>query len=60
MKHARIQYQGQPHQVTIDGQEQAVLSNGSVLAAGTFDWLPPAEGTVFALGLNYADHCGRA
>lgn len=59
MKHARIQYQGQPHQVTIDGQEQAILSNGSVLAKGTFDWLPPAEGTVFALGLNYADHAAE-
>jgi 5-oxopent-3-ene-1,2,5-tricarboxylate decarboxylase/2-hydroxyhepta-2,4-diene-1,7-dioate isomerase len=26
---------------------------------GEFRWLPPADGTLFALGLNYADHASE-
>ncbi|MBK5144488.1 fumarylacetoacetate hydrolase family protein [Budviciaceae bacterium BWR-B9] len=59
MRHARIQYQNQPYQVTIDDREQAVLADGTQLAAGSFKWLPPADGTLFALGLNYADHAAE-
>jgi 5-oxopent-3-ene-1,2,5-tricarboxylate decarboxylase/2-hydroxyhepta-2,4-diene-1,7-dioate isomerase len=48
MKHARVAYAGAIHCVTEHerpvGQEDVV-------------WLPPIEpGTIFALGLNYADH----
>ncbi|SFC66272.1 fumarylacetoacetate hydrolase family protein [Pragia fontium] len=59
MRHARIQYQGQQHQAVIDEQERAILSNGTQLAANSFEWLPPADGTLFALGLNYADHAAE-
>ncbi|MCD1125169.1 fumarylacetoacetate hydrolase family protein [Jinshanibacter sp. LJY008] len=59
MRHARIQYQNQPYQVTIDDRERAVLADGTLLAAGSFEWLPPADGTLFALGLNYADHAAE-
>ncbi len=56
MKRGRIAYQGAIHQVTPAG-EQVRLADGRLLDEGRFVWLPPVEvGTVFALGLNYADH----
>ena len=49
MKHARIAYAGAIHRVT-EGDPR-LLSEDSVV------WLPPVQpGTIFALGLNYADH----
>jgi len=49
MKHARIAYAGAIHLVT-EGDPR-LLSGDPVV------WLPPIEpGTIFALGLNYADH----
>jgi 5-oxopent-3-ene-1,2,5-tricarboxylate decarboxylase/2-hydroxyhepta-2,4-diene-1,7-dioate isomerase len=49
MKHARIAYAGAIHHV-IEGDPRLVSGNPVV-------WLPPVEpGTIFALGLNYADH----
>ncbi len=49
MKHARIAYAGAIHRVT-EGDPR-LLSGDPVV------WLPPIEpGTIFALGLNYADH----
>ena len=60
MKHGRISYNGAVHQVTDAGVEnagQVRLADGRLLSEGEFQWLPPVEvGTVFALGLNYADH----
>ena len=57
MKRARIAYQGAIHTVTPAGEQQVCLPDGRVLHEGQFTWLPPLEvGTVFALGLNYADH----
>lgn len=48
MKHARVAYAGAIHHVT-EGDPR--LSGNPVV------WLPPIEpGTIFALGLNYADH----
>ncbi|MCA0327279.1 MAG: fumarylacetoacetate hydrolase family protein [Proteobacteria bacterium] len=56
MKRGRIAYNGAVHQVTeADGKVR--LADGRLLNEGDFQWLPPVEvGTVFALGLNYADH----
>jgi 5-oxopent-3-ene-1,2,5-tricarboxylate decarboxylase / 2-hydroxyhepta-2,4-diene-1,7-dioate isomerase len=49
MKHARVAYAGAIHYVT-DGD--ACLHSGDPMV-----WLPPIQpGTIFALGLNYADH----
>jgi len=49
MKHVRIAYAGAIHRVT-EGDPRLVSGNPIV-------WLPPVEpGTIFALGLNYADH----
>ncbi|MBS0508945.1 MAG: fumarylacetoacetate hydrolase family protein [Proteobacteria bacterium] len=56
MKRGRIAYNGAVHQVT---QHQGLvrLADGRLLEEGACQWLPPVEvGTVFALGLNYADH----
>lgn len=59
MKHARIRHQGQDVNVTIDEQNRACLPNGSKIPTDEVQWLPPVEGTLFALGLNYADHAAE-
>jgi 5-oxopent-3-ene-1,2,5-tricarboxylate decarboxylase / 2-hydroxyhepta-2,4-diene-1,7-dioate isomerase len=49
MKHARVAYAGAIHHVT-EGDPR--LHSGHPVV-----WLPPVQpGTIFALGLNYADH----
>lgn len=52
MKHARIRYQGQVHQALVTGPNTLQLEDGRVLAEDQVQWLPPATGTMFALGLN--------
>lgn len=48
MKHARVAYAGAIHRVN---------EGDPILAGSPLVWLPPVEpGTIFALGLNYADH----
>jgi len=56
MKRARIAYQGAIHDALwID--DRLHLADGRRLGASEVVWLPPlAPRTVFALGLNYADH----
>ncbi|UCV14011.1 fumarylacetoacetate hydrolase family protein [Quatrionicoccus australiensis] len=57
MKHGRIAYNGAVHQVTESADGRLCLADGRLLSENDFQWLPPVEvGTVFALGLNYADH----
>jgi len=57
MKHGRISYNGAVHQVTEAADGRVRLADGRLLSENDFQWLPPVEvGTVFALGLNYADH----
>lgn len=60
MKQARIEWQGARYDVQVDERDQVRLADGTLLQAGDFRWLPPADGTLFALGLNYADHASRA
>ncbi|MCD7036054.1 fumarylacetoacetate hydrolase family protein [Metabacillus sp. GX 13764] len=56
MKTARVQYNGK----VIAAAEKnglLLLEDGSAVKEDEVIWLPPVEpGTVFALGLNYADH----
>lgn len=59
MKHARIEYNGAILEVTVNGSGQPVLGDGRVVEAEAVKWLPPASGTMFALGLNYADHAAE-
>lgn len=56
MKRARVLYRGVRHTATPQG-EQVRLDDGRSVAETELAWLPPLEpGTVFAVGLNYADH----
>ena len=59
MKQARIEWQGQVRDVLVDERDQVRLNDGTVLKEGEFRWLPPADGTLVALGLNYADHASE-
>ncbi|WP_286787949.1 MULTISPECIES: fumarylacetoacetate hydrolase family protein [unclassified Pseudomonas] len=59
MKHARIRYQGEIHTVTVDDDHAVRLPSGERLLEDQVEWLPPATGSMFALGLNYADHAAE-
>lgn len=56
MKHARIRFEGSVHAVTVEADNTVRLADGRVLCERQVEWLPPANGSMFALGLNYADH----
>ena len=57
MKHGRVIYQGQTLAVTESADGRVQLPDGRVVSDAAVRWLPPMEfGTIFALGLNYADH----
>ena len=57
MKHGRVIYQGQTLAVTESADGRVQLPNGAVVDDTAVQWLPPMQfGTIFALGLNYADH----
>jgi 5-oxopent-3-ene-1,2,5-tricarboxylate decarboxylase / 2-hydroxyhepta-2,4-diene-1,7-dioate isomerase len=56
MKRARVIYNGAVHEARAYG-EGLLLEDGRELWESEVTWLPPVEpGTIFALGLNYADH----
>lgn len=59
MKRARVAYMGAIHSaVEIEGNVK--LADGRVVTEEEVVWLPPIEPrTVFALGLNYADHAAE-
>lgn len=59
MKHARIRYQGHTHHVLVNDDHSVTLADGQCLPEQAVEWLPPVSGTVFALGLNYADHAAE-
>jgi len=57
MKRARIAWQGSVHEVTPGTAGFVRLADGREVAETLVTWLPPVQaGTIFALGLNYADH----
>ncbi|RJF96579.1 2-hydroxyhepta-2,4-diene-1,7-dioate isomerase [Noviherbaspirillum cavernae] len=57
MKRGRIAWEGAIHEVTQAVDGCVLLADGRMLAETEPTWLPPvAPRTVFALGLNYADH----
>ncbi|HVW67939.1 MAG TPA: fumarylacetoacetate hydrolase family protein [Steroidobacteraceae bacterium] len=56
MKHARVAYAGAIHAAT-ESEDGVRLADGRVVSEEAVVWLPPVQpGTVFAVGLNYADH----
>ncbi|AZF06235.1 fumarylacetoacetate hydrolase family protein [Pseudomonas sp. R5-89-07] len=59
MKRARIRFDGQIHSVQVEANNAVRLNDGRLLAEAQVQWLPPATGTLFALGLNYADHAAE-
>ena len=59
MKHARIQFEGQIHLAHVEDHNAVRLADGRLLAEDQVQWLPPATGSMFALGLNYADHAAE-
>jgi len=59
MKQARIRFDGKVLDVKVDDQGDIVLPDEKRVAAESVEWLPPAEGSMFALGLNYADHAAE-
>ncbi|HCH7477813.1 fumarylacetoacetate hydrolase family protein [Acinetobacter oleivorans] len=56
MKTAKIKYDGQYFDVRVNDDLSVELPSGQILKEEQVEWLPPANGTMFALGLNYADH----
>jgi 5-oxopent-3-ene-1,2,5-tricarboxylate decarboxylase / 2-hydroxyhepta-2,4-diene-1,7-dioate isomerase len=57
MKHARVACFGAVHDARPGGEGRLQLSDGRTVDEDAVVWLPPvAPRTVFALGLNYADH----
>ncbi len=59
MKRARIEYNGLEQDAIVNDDYSVCLSNGEQVAEDQLTWLPPAYGTVIALGLNYADHASE-
>ena len=59
MKHARVKVNDQTLNVTVNDNNQVVTASGEVLDAGSFTWLPPCEGKMFVLAINYADHAAE-
>jgi 5-oxopent-3-ene-1,2,5-tricarboxylate decarboxylase/2-hydroxyhepta-2,4-diene-1,7-dioate isomerase len=56
LKRARVSYAGAVHEA-IETEGRLRLVDGRVVNEKDVLWLPPVEaGTIFALGLNYADH----
>ncbi|MGG1948763.1 fumarylacetoacetate hydrolase family protein [Trinickia sp. NRRL B-1857] len=57
MMRARVAYSGAIHEAYPSGESQVRLADGRIVREDEVVWLAPIEvGTIFALGLNYADH----
>ena len=61
MKRARVSYQGQVLNVSEGADKQLITETDTVLNEQEVTWLSPVAepGTIFALGLNYADHASE-
>lgn len=61
MRRARIAWNGGVHEAVVSADAQSLrLADGREVAAEAVTWLPPVEPkTIFALGLNYADHAAE-
>jgi 5-oxopent-3-ene-1,2,5-tricarboxylate decarboxylase/2-hydroxyhepta-2,4-diene-1,7-dioate isomerase len=57
MMRARVAYSGAIHEAYPSGESHVRLADGRIVREEDVVWLAPIEvGTIFALGLNYADH----
>lgn len=61
MRRARIAWAGGVHEAAVSANGQMLtLTDGRRVAETEVVWLPPVKpGTIFALGLNYADHAAE-
>jgi len=61
MRHARIAWSGGIHNATVNEDGTVLtLADGRHVPEADIVWLPPVEArTIFALGLNYADHAAE-
>lgn len=61
MRRARIAWSGAIHDATVSADGQVLtLADGRLAPASDVVWLPPVRpGSIFALGLNYADHAAE-
>ncbi len=61
MKRARVLHNGTELDITIDAQGALHTAAGDSLNEAEVSWLCPVKepGTIFALGLNYADHASE-
>jgi 5-oxopent-3-ene-1,2,5-tricarboxylate decarboxylase/2-hydroxyhepta-2,4-diene-1,7-dioate isomerase len=61
MRHARVAVEGAIHRATVGiDLVTLTLEDGRQVNESSVVWLPPVEpGTIFALGLNYADHAAE-
>jgi len=59
VRHARVRHAGMDLDVAVESPELLRTADGRMLAAAEVTWLPPRHGTIFALGLNYADHAAE-
>jgi len=61
MRRARIAWAGGVHEAAVSANGQMLtLADGRRVAETEVVWLPPVKpGTIFALGLNYADHAAE-
>lgn len=61
MKHARVLHNGVELDITVDEANRLLLADGTELNEAEVSWLSPVKnsGTIFALGLNYADHASE-
>lgn len=61
MKRARVLSQEKIYQVEVTQSGELITESGEKLNENQVTWLSPVEkpGTVFALGLNYADHASE-
>ena len=61
MKRARVVYRGSVQTAVAAETERTLrLADGQRIGFDDVEWLPPVEArTIFALGLNYADHAGE-
>ncbi|MCL1701412.1 fumarylacetoacetate hydrolase family protein [Lysinibacillus sp. Bpr_S20] len=57
MKHARVVFQDVHHHAIETNDGHLKLEDGQIVSEEDVIWLPPVQPrTIFALGLNYADH----
>jgi 5-oxopent-3-ene-1,2,5-tricarboxylate decarboxylase/2-hydroxyhepta-2,4-diene-1,7-dioate isomerase len=61
VKRSRVAYRGAVREAVVEEYEQTLLfADGQRADMENVVWLPPVEpGTIFALGLNYADHASE-